>query len=411
MNAFKLVFLYSFLEKIKSKGFFVTTFITVGLLAAVIFLPDLYNKMSSDVEKKVYVINEIENLPLSSEILKENISKDYKWIITSKEKEKKLIKSINKDEKIMLIKISQPNNTTPTVEVTSNNMQEWSFVNSFINTIQSMHMIQTIESMELTHEQASKLTTPIDVKMNEVNNKKKSFEENYIPIYLTLFLLYFLIMNFGSNVGTSIAIEKSSRIKEVLITKVKPIYLLSGKICGIGTAGLLQFGIIIISLLLLLKVNPNKTTELFGMNFDLSILTGDTLIYLLLFFILGYILYSALFAAIGSLVSRSEEINQAAVPVSVLMMVGFLMGISIMADADSQLARTLSYVPFFSPFIMIVRIGMTTISPVELILPTAVLLIFIILTCFVAAKVYKVGVLIYGKKPNVKLLFKSMKQM
>lgn len=411
MKTLNLVAQYSFLEKVKKKGFFITTFVIILFLAALVFLPDLYNKMTSDEKGKVYVINQIEGLPLTSNELEKGVSKDYNWIMSDEGKEKELKDAINNKEDILLIKISQQTGFSPIIEVTSNNMSSWPFIEIFINTIQSIHTMQSITEMKLTQEQAVQLMTPVDVKINEVNQKENR-QESYFPIYVALFLLYLLIMNFGATVGTSIAVEKGSRIKEVLITKVNPIYLLSGKMFGIGLAGLLQFGTIVLSLYIMIQIKSDDAAELFGMSFGLSVLSGSTLIYILLFFILGYILYSALYAAIGALVSRAEEINQATIPVSLLMMAGFLIAyFSGMVNPDSQMVQILSYVPFFTPFIMITRIVLTNLTALEILLPTVTMVVFIILTCLVAAKIYKAGVLIYGKKVNMRMLFKSMKQM
>ncbi|UUZ97203.1 ABC transporter permease [Paenibacillus sp. P25] len=227
-------------------------------------------------------------------------------------------------------------------------------------------------------------------------------------MYFMILLLYFMIISYGGSVASAVAVEKGSRIKEVLITKVRPVQSLFGKVIGVGLAGLTQFLLIVLGAVLWFLLSGGQAVRIGGLSLDLSAVSGATLFYFVLFFLLGYFFYASLYAALGSLVSRAEEMNNATMPLSILVMLAFFAGMVALGYPDSVWTAVASYIPFFTPILMFVRVGMTDISPLAVVPPTLILLASVAGGCLLAAKIYSVGVLLYGQRPTMRAVWKAM---
>ncbi|MNW61829.1 ABC-2 family transporter protein [compost metagenome] len=162
---------------------------------------------------------------------------------------------------------------------------------------------------------------------------------------------------------------------------------------------------------MLIFTGSGSAIEFFGYQIDFTFLDGRAIAVLSIFFILGYFFYAALFAATGSLVSRSEEINQVTLPVSLMLMAALVVAVISMMNVDGPLAVICSYIPLFTPFVMFIRVGMSDPTWMEILIPTLILFLSTIGACWLSAKIYQVGVLLYGQKPTPKLIFKAMRSL
>lgn len=195
---------------------------------------------------------------------------------------------------------------------------------------------------------------------------------------------------------------------EILITSVSPLTQMFGKIIGIFLVGLLQIAVFAAAVCANLML-PHNNVILSSAGLDLSQLNIAVLGYGLVFYILGYFLYAVLFAAVGSIVSRTEELGQAIMPITVLSLAAFYIGIFNIAASDTIFVKVAGYIPFFSPTVMLLRIGLERASLLEIWLSLGILVASILLFGWLAAKIYRTGVLMYGKRPSFKELRKAMK--
>ncbi|MCM3784786.1 ABC transporter permease [Neobacillus mesonae] len=268
----------------------------------------------------------------------------------------------------------------------------------------------------LSPEQIEAISVPVvvDVQEASVDNEapaagaEASEAVDYIFVYVLMILFFFSIIMTGNMIASEITAEKSSRIMEILITSVSPLTQMFGKIIGIFLLSLTQigiFGLVIFANLML----PHNMELLRGIDIDLSTLNLNVLIYGFLFYILGYFLYAVLFAAIGSIVSRTEELGQALTPMTMLSLVAFYIGIFSLGTPNSLLVQISSFVPFTSPTVMILRIGMGEIAIWEIWVSLVILVASILIFGWLSAKIYRTGVLMYGKRPSIKELRKAMK--
>jgi ABC-type Na+ efflux pump, permease component len=230
-------------------------------------------------------------------------------------------------------------------------------------------------------------------------------------------LLFMSIIIHGQNVLRGVLEEKASRVAEVVISSVKPEALLAGKVLGVGAVGLTQqvawIGIgAYLSQFILPVVLKNagsaakvasSSSPLAGAMGGLSI---GVIIAALLFFLVGFTFYAALYAAAGSMVNSEQEAQQAAIPVMVLIMSAWLMVNPVMINPNSRLAVVMSWLPWSSPIIMPMRMGLTSVSPLEVGGSILLAILGCVGAVWLSARIYRVGMLMYGKKPGLGELLK-----
>ena len=274
------------------------------------------------------------------------------------------------------------------------------------------------------------------MRMDKEGGEKETFSQVQFILGLILsILIYMFIMLFGGQVMQGVMEEKSNRIVEVIVSSVKPFQLMTGKIIGVSLVALTQFlmwvlltGAIYVGFSAAIGISHPQaisagtvmTQEISNnslmsnesvqniLNIVQSINFGAIITGFLIFFILGYLLYATLFAAIGSIVENNTDSQQFTLPVTVPLIIGMLAAVYIVNSPDSSLAVWLSMIPFTSPIVMMVRIPFGV--PIGQVILSALILLgtFIGMT-WVAAKIYRTGILMYGKKLSYKEVFKWLK--
>ncbi|WP_225999829.1 ABC transporter permease [Paenibacillus sp. BJ-4] len=329
-----------------------------------------------------------------------------------------------KDGKLQgYVKLKEPaakEETFPQVEYVSVEKEPSPAVITLLQTgLQAAKVKAILGENTLTNDQVREISTPVAVNSREVDSPSEAGRAagtkdkatsmiNYGLVYILMILFFTSSMMTGNMIASEVTSEKSSRIMEILITSVSPLIQMFGKIIGIFLVGLLQiavFAAVVCANLML----PHNGAILSSAGLDLSQLNTAVLSYGLIFYILGYFLYAVLFAAVGSIVSRTEELGQAIMPITVLSLAAFYIGIFNIAAPDTMFIKVAGYIPFFSPTVMLLRIGLERASLLEIWLSLAILVASILFFGWLAAKIYRTGVLMYGKRPTFKELRKAMK--
>jgi ABC-2 type transport system permease protein len=219
-------------------------------------------------------------------------------------------------------------------------------------------------------------------------------------------LIFITLVIYGMWVAAGVVAEKSSRVMELLISAASPGELVIGKVVGIGLAGLVQYVGILVPALVTLLVQDRIAAALLGsssgIEVSLSALSPALLAAYGGFWILGFTLYALIYAAAGSLVSRAEDLQVLALPLSLIAIVGYLMAVMALSGGINSLIRVASYVPFWSPFVMLTRLTVGRVEPWELVLSYGLLLLAIPIVAMVAVRVYSAGVLLYGQRPGAR---------
>ena len=243
----------------------------------------------------------------------------------------------------------------------------------------------------------------------EVESLGKDQMQNFFYTYIMIFALYMVILLYGQMVATNVATEKSSRAMELLITSAKPTSMMFGKVLASCLAGLIQLVAVFGSALLFYPLNRSYWGEnpIVASIFNIP---PELLIYMLIFFVLGFLMYAFLFGAIGSTASKLEDINTSVMPITMLFIVGFMVVMFSMSagTVDGTVMRICSYVPFTSPMAMFTRIAMSTVSLYEIILSITILILSTAGVGVLSAKIYRMGVLLYGTPPKLSAILRAL---
>ncbi len=224
--------------------------------------------------------------------------------------------------------------------------------------------------------------------------------QNYFYTYIMIFALYMIILLYGQMVATNVASEKSSRAMEVLITSARPAALMFGKILAACVAGMSQLILVFGTAVLCYNINSDYFTDNPIVRSIFNIPT-EMIFYLLLFFILGFMLYAMMFGAIGSMATKVEDINTLQTPVTMIFVIAFMIVIFGMnGDVNSPIMVVASYVPFTSPMAMFTRVVMGNIAWFEIVISVIILIASTIGIGILSARIYRAGVLHYGKAPK-----------
>ncbi|MBK6423386.1 MAG: ABC transporter permease [Gemmatimonadetes bacterium] len=258
----------------------------------------------------------------------------------------------------------------------------------------------------------------LDLDTKKVSDGKvtgESGESSFWLAYITSFVMYLSLVMYGVQVMGAVLEEKSNRIVEVLISSMTPFQLLLGKVLGVAGAGLLQLAIWGGAGFYLTSVVAGRSATA-GMDqlaadgtarsFDLPTVSVELVLVILVFFLLGFLLYSALYAAVGSMCTTQQETQQAAQPVTIILAVGFVSLFALLNDSSSSLARILSFIPFFAPMVIPVRYAISPLPLSEVLIAVASTLVGMVAVVWLAGRIYRVGILSYGKKPSIKELWR-----
>lgn len=287
-----------------------------------------------------------------------------------------------------------------------------------VGSLESMSKLQRVVSSALTGVRLAKsgvdatllksAMKPADMDTTKVSDGKltgQSGTESYMIAFFMSFILYFAILIYGQQTMTSVIEEKTSRIMEVLTSSLTPFQMLLGKVLGVGSAGLAQMAIWGGSVFVL----SSQRMPLAGMmgmsadaaqSFPIPSMPAGLLVVFLVYFALGFMLFGALYAAIGAMCNTIQETQQYAIFVTMFIMVGFFAVFALIKDPTGPLGVTMSYIPFFAPFTMPVRWSLTSVPPMELVLSLTLMVLALLACVWLAARIYRTGILMYGKKPS-----------
>lgn len=225
-----------------------------------------------------------------------------------------------------------------------------------------------------------------------IETEESQMQASFTVLGVT-YVLFFIIVSFGVMIATEVAVEKSSRVMELIVSSVNPVVQMFGKLVGIGLVGIVNMAAIVAALAIGVLIGGNTIGDLFSGDFiDMGLLG-----YAFFLTILGYFLFGGIAATLGALVSRTEDVNSSIQPLTFIAMAGFFIVSFGLSTPDATFITVASYIPFFTPQLLTMRIGMGVIAGWEIALLFALLIASVVAVNILAARVYKGGVLMYGK--------------
>ena len=271
-----------------------------------------------------------------------------------------------------------------------------------------------LERAGISAGESGQLFAPPDFTATAANPDDSRNEEDFggavVLTYALVILTFMAILTYGNWVAQSVAEEKSGRVMELLITAATPRQLLTGKVLGTGAAGLTQYVVIVVALGIGLVAN-GPISEAVGVGeslpFSLPEVGPLTLVLFAVFFLMGFILYSTLYAAAGSMVSRIEDVQQAVGPLMFLAMGGYFATFAGLNAPDAEWVKILSLIPFFSPYLMPARMLLTDPTAVEIGIALVLLLATVVIAIWMASRIYSAGVLLYGQRAGLRQVLRA----
>jgi ABC-2 type transport system permease protein len=433
MNKLKLIIKREYLSKVRNKTFIIMTFLSPLLMIGMIALVAILTKSSIEKKSTVAFVDQ-------SGMFLENDFKDSKTIHFENLTEIGIDKAktiVNESSHEGLLFIPKKDS----IDQIANNILFYSEESPSMVTISELESIlekklqkEKMLQLNIDLKKLEKARVSVDINLSNFSGKKSSKLINGVKIGIGMaagYLIMMFILIYGAMVMRSVIEEKTSRIIEVIISSVKPFQLMLGKIIGTAAAGLTQFFIWGILLTIIFVVS----SYFFGVELSSSsinnqqmgaeqleaIAQNDTqfifieilnlplismFIYFILYFLLGYLLYSSLYAAIGAAVDNETDTQQFMVPVMMPLILGVYVGFAtVINDPHGMIATVFSMIPFTSPIVMLMRIPFG-VPWWQISLSLILLLITFIGIVWIAAKIYRVGILMYGKKISYKEIFK-----
>lgn len=413
MKQFFIIFKHELSQYFKNKMFVITTLILILAVSGFLFAPrigEIINKSKSaetSEEKKSEVLVKSDNT---------NLEKLLPAIAASFPQQN--VKITN--DSVDVIKKQIKEQSVEFAFVLSSDLKSYTYLanvsalqdpnlNTMDNLLKTLYSHVYLKKHGLNDNQIAEVQNPNIT--HTIENISEDGAKNFWYAYVMVIVLYMVIIMFGQKVAMSVVTEKTSRAMEVLITSASPAALMFGKILAASVAGIIQITAVFGSAFISYNINKSyfETNAIINtlFNFPAS-LVG----YLIIFFLLGFLIYSFLFGAMASTISKIEDLSSVVILIQIIFAAGFAISTNAMTsgDVNSELMKGLSLFPLTSPMAMFTRIAMSEVPGLEILLSVAFLILATILIGYIAAKIYRVGVLMYGTKPTLGKIIKAIRE-
>jgi len=408
MNKVFLIIQREYLTRVRKRAFIVMTLLVPCLIASMFAIISYMAKQQEQTVHKIYVLDE--NGAFKGKF-HDSKSKKYVNISLPLAAAKDTVQKHEDDLLLFIPSVTDKKDSVTVYAKKKNTLSMADDIQSDLNDIATGNSMVTahIDTMQL-HKIKSNIVVQSQ-ELTETGAKSANVGASYALGFAGAILIYMSLFIYGAQVMRGVIEEKTSRIVEVIVSSVKPFQLMLGKIIGVGLVGLTQFVLwILLSTIVTQLVGGGGHS---GQPSPMTTFTnnlGENIVYELSCFIFywltGYLLYSALFAAVGSAVDSETETQQFMFPITLPLLFAYILSVSYLFQApDSPLAIWLSIIPLTAPVVMMVRIPFG-VPGWQLGLSMSLMVAGFIFTTYIAARIYRVGILMYGKKPSYKELAK-----
>jgi len=410
MEKVLLIIQREYITRVRKKAFIIMIFVVPALIILMGFIVSLVAKNSNEIESQQVVLvldnsgvftgkfHDIKNLRF--ETAKQTLPA-VKEILKKDENSSALVIPENFDKKDAVKIYSKKKPGIVLTQEIESQMNTIAVNNGLVKRHIDPSVLQSVKS-----------NISLDAReVTETGDNKTNLGANIGVSIACAILIYIALLIYGAQVMRGVIEEKTSRIIEVIISSVKPFQLMLGKIIGVGLVGLTQFGAWILLSVIATKIGAGfGTSPQGGIMAAVAVLQtihfGKILFCFLFYFLTGYLLYSALFAAVGSAVDSETETQQFMFPITMPLLFTYFLAVTVLFQApDSPLAVWLSMIPFTAPVAMMVRIPFG-VPDWQLAVSMSMMVLGFLFTTYVAARIYRVGILMYGKKASYKELAK-----
>lgn len=395
MKKFWSIFSFTYKETIRNKALIISTIITLIVMLGFFNMDKIVGLFNREGSKDLIMIStEANNKFFDSNTLESLNDDDFKVVLSKDSEETNKVKreiENGKSDYKALLEVSTGQEVSGKLYI--NELPGDSLMKKVNTILNDTKFVFSMEKFNITPEEYANIMTPAQLDVVQTGNAS---HERMTLVYALVFGIYIITLTFGSMVANSVIEEKSNRIMETLITMAKPMELFFGKVLGVCAVGLTQIAVILGAGLIMLKTSGISLEALSSLNLNASIIFA-----FVAYFLLGYLTFSMLYAAVASLATSAQDVNSSMGAITLVFVGVFLLSINCMFNIESTLAKVFSYVPFASPLIMFERIVLSKVTFMEILITTIINVGFIILVGFFSSKLYKKGTLHYGKKASL----------
>ena len=433
MEHFSIITTREYLNKIANKSFIMMTLLLPIILAGLTFLLSFLSSVNNDSYKTISVVDNTgyiyENLDSSDDII-------YDLITDSSLDDAKEISRNNSDYGLLYISdFDTPQEIAESIVFISEDSPSLSIINRVESQLETILTNENFRLIGIDVNEVNSSTIYIDLFQESFDGEETTRIDGLVKLifgFFLGFLLYFFIFAYGSMIMMSVMEEKTNRIIEIIISSVKPFHLMTGKIIGVSLAALTQVLIwgtmffvfsYIFSFVFVISTSYNTgdlilsaegNTELSSFTLEMisafmNLPLTNIFIAFIMYFLGGYFLYASIFAAIGAAIDNQADAQQFMIPITLLVVIALYVGIlTVPEDPNGIVAQIFSYFPFTSPIVMLMRIP-NGVPIYEQIISLTILFSSVVFMIWIAAKVYRIGILMYGKKLTYGEIIKWLK--
>ena len=433
MEHFSIITTREYLNKIANKSFIMMTLLLPIILAGLTFLLSFLSSVNNDSSKTISVVDNTgyiyQNLDSSDDII-------YDLITDSSLNDAKEISRNNSDYGLLYISdFDTPQEIAESIVFISEDSPSLSIINRVESQLETILTNENFRLIGIDVNEVNSSTIYIDLFQESFDGEETTRIDGLVKLifgFFLGFLLYFFIFAYGSMIMMSVMEEKTNRIIEIIISSVKPFHLMTGKIIGVSLAALTQVLIwgtmffvfsYIFSFVFGISTSYNTgdlilsaegNTELSSFTLEMisafmNLPLTNIFIAFIMYFLGGYFLYASIFAAIGAAIDNQADAQQFMIPITLLVIIALYVGIlTVPEDPNGIVAQIFSYFPFTSPIVMLMRIP-NGVPIYEQVISLTILFSSVVFMIWIAAKVYRIGILMYGKKLTYGEIIKWLK--
>lgn len=407
MKNLKTVTAFTISEMVRRKSFIISTLVILIIIALAFNIPNIMKKLGNDGSGEKVLIIDPENLfeGMASNLNEAGLG--YEFQTTTEELNLEEIKEKIKNDIDACIKFSKQENTVKMEYIVESAAVNYGEVpQTLVATFTNLYSNLQVKKLNLSPEELSSLEPEFDVTLTETD--ENAAKGNIFIMMMISIVLFYAVFFCAGQVSTAITTEKTSKIIETLVTSTDSKTIVLGKTLGIGIVGLIQ--VILMMIVAIISAKFCMDPEILSSIFDISTITPTLFIITLIYFCLGYGLYSLFFALTGATVSKPEDVQSANGPVSFVAVIGFYLAYFSMMNPSSSVNKIAGIVPISSPFCMPLRVMMGTATTGEVITSVLVLIATTALVAMLAIKVYSSTILNTGARLSLKDAIKMARE-
>ncbi len=410
-----------YIQIVRTKGFIIGTILGPVLMAALIFIPILVSVLSVGEQERIAVVDETQEIFMDLDKKLDHKLKDgrrryllekYELRTDTEALKEELNQKVLSNAINAYLYIPKEIAEEGSAEYVSKHVSDFNKIEDISGALNRVVIEKRLRTEGLDPAKIAEYIRRVGLK--PIKMTKRGAEEDtggtFIYSYLLVFILYITLFFYGAIIMRGVIEEKSSRVVEIVLSSLRPFQLMVGKIFGIAAVGFTQYTIWALFGLGASRYGKSYlASHIPASDFSLPSIPVYVFVYFVLFFVLGYFLYGTLYAAIGSMVNTEKEAQQLLFPVTMFLVVPMLLMVFVIRAPNSTLAVVLSMIPFFAPILMLLRICVLTPPFIQVAGSIAILVLTILLMIWLTAKIYRVGILMYGKPPRFREIVKWLR--